>query len=80
MALVTTLHTMVWKRSTLVPHFSTLPHIVKKIVILQYLLIINTLRFYTYFWHGHCNIISERRNGQEILTTEKMIRRTDNKS
>ncbi len=80
MALVTTLHTMVWKRSTLVPHFSTLPHIVEKIIILQYPLIINTLQFYTYFWHGHCNIISERRNGPEILTTEKIILRTDNKS
>ena len=29
-ALDTTLHTMVWKRSTLVPHFSTLPHNVEK--------------------------------------------------
>ena len=76
-ALVTTLHTMVWKRSTPVPHFSTLPHIVENITIPQYSLIINTLRFYTYFWHGHCNIISERRNGQEILTTEKMIRTTE---
>lgn len=78
-ALDTTLHTMVWNRSTPVPHFSTLPHIVEKIVILQYSLIINILRFYVCFWHGHCNIISERRNGQEILTTEKIIRTTEKK-
>ena len=29
-ALDTTLHTMVWNRSTPVPHFSTLPHNVEK--------------------------------------------------